>query len=196
MKNLLLIGTALVTIILCSFVFMNSAFATLIGDDVIIGRYINGAIIGDGSITGPFNVTVQAGSSDLTSLSGGDNLYVNVEADSIYFDFGPEGGSGGGSQAPDHTVLVEDLDWVGEPFRYISGLSYATDLSSFADIFLSFTDDSVALQMSTLNWSGGQFLEIFLETGTSNPVPEPATMLLFGSGLLGLAGFRKRSKRS
>ncbi len=29
-----------------------------------------------------------------------------------------------------------------------------------------------------------------------DPIPEPATMLLLGSGLIGLAGFRRRSKRS
>lgn len=42
------------------------------------------------------------------------------------------------------------------------------------------------------HWAHLNEIEIW---GESTPVPEPTTMFLLGSGLIGLAGFRKRSKR-
>lgn len=49
---------------------------------------------------------------------------------------------------------------------------------------------------------GSQFFEVYdpdfniIRSGETAPVPEPATLLLVGSGLLGLAGLRKRAKKS
>lgn len=62
-----------------------------------------------------------------------------------------------------------------------------------------FTNDSELFNWGVINLEGYNLLEIGKLShvglvGETAPVPEPATMLLLGSGLLGLAGFRKRIK--
>ena len=43
-------------------------------------------------------------------------------------------------------------------------------------------------------WYGTASLNVTL-TYDYHPVPEPATMLLLGAGLIGLAGFKRRFRR-
>lgn len=50
--------------------------------------------------------------------------------------------------------------------------------------------DPIALQWTMA--CGNDYLTITGDTSAPTPTPEPATMLLMGSGLLGLAGLRKR----
>ena len=48
---------------------------------------------------------------------------------------------------------------------------------------------------SDSNWKTYYEGNIILQGTASEPVPEPATMLLLGSGLIGLAGFRRRFRK-
>lgn len=44
--------------------------------------------------------------------------------------------------------------------------------------------------------NGGALSYGYIDNFRYEPIPEPTTMLLFGSGLIGLAGFRRRFKKS
>ena len=61
----------------------------------------------------------------------------------------------------------------------------------FADVSMAYSwMENIA--PGQFNWS----LEGYDYLGTQAPIPEPATMLLLGSGLVGLAGFRRKIRRS
>jgi hypothetical protein len=54
-------------------------------------------------------------------------------------------------------------------------------------------DDDEMIEAVMVNLVGGASISGMAH---NNPVPEPATMLLLGTGLIGLAGFRKKFKKS
>jgi len=56
---------------------------------------------------------------------------------------------------------------------------------------LSFTSDSVIIDIASGTWGPGSSFEVLIQTSA---VPVPSAVLLFGSGLLGLIGISRRKK--
>ena len=68
-------------------------------------------------------------------------------------------------------------------------LPWSGTIGAGSYMFKFWTDDLASMSGSNVHFS------FVVGESTSTPVPEPATMLLLASGLVGLVGLRKRFKK-
>lgn len=103
-----------------------------------------------------------------------------------------------------HTNFGVGIHDQGDDFTYtfFNGVTNVGSLTlgsnTFADLFQVYLENDMAFNRVTISNLGGGFAldNITLEGASSAPIPEPSTMLLLGSGLIGLIGYRMRKAQA
>ena len=154
---------------------IDAAYSVSWDDDWRLGSTVDGAwqYGDDGTTTGGFNIT----SSEM------GHLFYEELGNLGYRDTNGTRQLGYGLQntgAFEH--LIEDWYW--------SGTEYATDPNGTWSFYMN-------TGYQYVNHQYNQGYGLALRNGhvsAADPVPEPATMLLFSTGLVGLAGYRRKRK--
>lgn len=195
-KNLVFLFMFLLLMLLSS----PSNALTIAGINLDDNAFVDEVISYGGSLSGPYGTSGIVGSdmdTYVTLLSGSflevaftnNTLYNGAGYDAVFFELAAPESSNvavefGGSVV---TVAMTNSGYYSPGHHYQINVGYL-ELSLLGIAENETVDNLIIYGNSGQDLSGVAALN-------NDPVPEPATMLLLGSGLMGLAGYRRKIKK-
>ena len=143
---------------------------------------------GDVTLSGG-TVTIDESNGLWSSYFYDDSFFVEADALSLSVDY-------------ELTSGIDDIDWLVTKVDYVYDLevnvpsagTYTLDLTAYQNTTISL---AFGLEADWSDWGYGSVatfsnFDLVTVSNSQTPVPEPATMFLFASGLVGLVASRKK----